>query len=226
MNNNLQQLTHNSTYHKIKIGLKLKDMIEESNIAYYPALYIGSRLDLEFPLLLRARKIIFVDPFFQEEENIHKLFKKVLNYDSKNPKINKISSFHWHISFVFDFGAGLENVHLDIFSLSFEKYNHILPLAYIIEFNSVLEHSLYKTELLEKLIVGGFIINNNESPLRQHTLTLLDILSFGRDLNKIEDNKATNMGLRAIRIDNVPFAIYQKQKNNSKLLHFAEKGNK
>lgn len=218
----MKQISTNSlpacTYHKMKLGIKLAPVIEDAMLCYYPAIYIGSGLDLEFPMILRARKIILVDPCFQDEKNINQIFQKASRFSSQIPNILKISTFHNRISFKFDFGQGQEVVSVDLFAQDYESYKHILPVGYIIEFNSRLDHILYKSDLLAKLVVGGLIIDNHESPLRQQSIGIADILRYGRDKDSIEEGKAGKLGLKTIRIENVPFAVYQKVTQSNKLL--------
>lgn len=221
MENNNSQLLHYCTYHKMKLGLKLIPYINDAMIQHYPAIYIGSGVDIEFPLILLARKIIMVDPCFQKESNINLIFQKVHQFSANIPIVKKISTFHTQISFLFDFGFGNESVSVELFAQDYETYKHILPVGYIIEFNSRLDHTLYKADLLAKLVVGGLIINNHESPLRQNNISLTDIIRFGRDKNRLEEGKAGKLGLKTIRIENVPFAIYQKVTDSAKLLQIS-----
>lgn len=223
MNISLQQIRQLSTFYKIKTGISLLPIIDKSNISHYPLLYIGSNLDLEFPLILQAKKIVMLDPCFSNEENIGKILQKVITYDSEQPEINRFSSWHTRISFYFDFGRGAEKVHVDLVAKTYQEYEIILPLGYIVEFNSKLDHTLFKPDALNKLLIGGLIINNHQSPLRNQNLSLFDILKYGKNIDKVEEIKARKLGLSTIRISRVPFAIYQKTENNPRLLDFAER---
>ncbi|MBU0648179.1 hypothetical protein KJ855_03285 [Patescibacteria group bacterium] len=219
MNTTNQQFT----YHKIKLCLNLTEHIENTSINKFPALYIGSNLDLEFPLLLQARKIIMIDPCHKDKKNISLLINKAQQYDPKNTDYKEISPKHSNLQFDFDFGRGKERAKVDIFAEKYEDYEPILPLGYIIEFNTKLNHTLCKPEILEKLVIGGLIINNHESPLRHRTFGIGDILTFGQDINSFEAKKAKNLGLQTIRIDDVPFAVYKKTRQETKLIEFAER---
>ena len=223
MNTNcLEQYNKVSTYQKIKLGISLYSHLKDSNIVNYPALYIGSNTDIEFPIILGARKIILLDPCFKDENKVNAVFQKIIQYDiSENAAIKKISNKHHHIKYQFDFGEGIEDCYIDILSLGYDEYQPFIPLGYIIEFNSNLDHTLCKPELLTKLINNGLIINNVESPLRHQTLTFMDFILFNKDLNSIEENKAKNMGLATLRFENIPFSVYQKKQNNPKLIDFA-----
>jgi hypothetical protein len=137
------------------------------------------------------------------------------------PHLKKINTFHYNIVFNFDFGFGPEKVVLDLFAKTYQEFNYLSPIGYIIEFNNQLDHGLYKTELLEKLILNGVIIDNQESPLRHQALSITDILFAGSDLDVIEQRKASNLGLKTLRFDQVPFAIYQKVRNSSRLVNFS-----
>ncbi len=221
MNTNLQQIKELSTLHKIKTGVGLLPYIENNSLSLYPLLYISSHLDLEFPLILQAKKIIMLDPCFARNENIGSILQKVINYDSGQPEVNHISSWHTHITFNFDFGRGLEKVHLDLIARKYQDYEIVLPLSCILEFNSPLEHTLYKKDILQKLMIGGLIINNQQSPLKTTKISFLDMLQYGNNVDKIEDVKANKLGLETIRIPNVPYAIYKKTSNSPKLLELS-----
>lgn len=223
MNISLQQIKQLSTFHKIKTGISLLPLIEKSNIGNYPLLYIGSNLDLEFSLILQAKKIIMLDPCFSNEENIGKVLQKVITYDHRQPEINRISSWHTRISFYFDFGRTPEKVIIDLVAKTYQEYEIILPLGYVIEFNSKLDHTLFKPDVLDKLLVGGLIINNHQSPLRNQGLSLFDMIKYGKNIDRVEEIKARKLGLSTIRIPQVPFAVYQKIENNQRLLDFAER---
>jgi hypothetical protein len=163
-----------------------------------------------------------LDPCFSKEKNIGIVLQKVIEYDKDQPEINRISSWHTHINFKFDFGRGPETVYLDLVAKTYQDYEIILPLGYVIEFNSRLDHTLYKTDVLSKLLIGGLIINNHQSPLRNRDLSIFDILKYGNNIDQVEEAKAAKLGLKTIRIPNVPFAVYQKSENSQRLLDFAE----
>lgn len=220
MNQINKTISFESNSHKIRLGLRLVDYIESTGIQKYPAVYLASGLDLEFPLVLRARRIIMIDPIFANENNIGIIRQKILKYDQNGFTEKQISKFHSHFTFQFDFGYGLETVHLDLFARTYQDFNYLSPIGFIIEFNNELDHCLFKSELLSKLIMNGIIIDNQESPLRQQKPSIFDILLYGRDPNTLEDKRASNMGLKTIRIESVPFAVYQKVFNTSKLVNY------
>jgi len=221
MNKIIDKINFSSNLHKIRLGLHLGAYLEDYNICYYPAVYLASGLDLEFPLVLRARRIIMIDPIFQDENNINKILEKIMKYDQRMPELKKINSFHHNITFNFDFGFGPEKVVVDLFAKTYQEFEYLSPIGYIIEFNNQLDHGLYKSELLEKLILNGVIIDNQESPLRHKSLSITDILFPNDDLDDIERRKAAGLGLKTLRFSQVPFAIYQKIRNTSKLLHLS-----
>jgi hypothetical protein len=221
MSNQTKTINYDSNNHKIRLGLRLVNYIESSGIQNYPAVYLASGLDLEFPLVLRARRIIMIDPKFINENNIGIIRQKILKYDPNGFVEKQIGKFHFHFTFQFDFGYGLETVNLDLFARTYQDFNYLSPIGYIIEFNNELDHCLYKSELLEKLIMNGIIIDNQESPLRQMEPSIFDLLLYGKDPDTLEDKRAANMGLKTIRIENVPFAVYQKVYNSSRLTSFS-----
>ncbi len=221
MNNPIKTINYDSVNHKIRLGLRLIDHIRNSGIYNYPAVYLASGLDLEFPLVLRARRIIMIDPIFKDENNINIIRRKIINYDDNGSSYKQISKFHHHFTFQFDFGFGSETVHLDLFAKTYQEFNYLSPIGYIIEFNNELDHCLYKSELLERLITNGVIIDNQESPLKHIKPSITDILFYGKDENILEEKRASNLGLKTIRIENVPFAVYQKVYNTSRLINFS-----
>ena len=225
-NQPIRQPNEFNTKNKIRLALNLNALTESSTIAHYPAIYIGSGLDLEFPLVLNARHIVMIDPCFAVEKNRQTILKKVLEYGSEAKPIRMITAWHHHIEFNFDSGRGPEKTTVDLFARSFADYRSILPIGYIIEFNSILNHSLFKANLLERLLIGGLVINNHESPLRQTMpkLSILDWVDFSGKSDseeELEDKQARKLGLETIRVDNVPFAVYQKVADSPRLIKYA-----
>ncbi|MFA4930767.1 MAG: hypothetical protein WC570_02770 [Patescibacteria group bacterium] len=214
-----QNLDH--TYHKLKIGLALNEYFKDSNISDYPALYIGSDVDLEFPLILQAKKIVMLDPCFSGQQKINEVVHKANTHSQGDLKIKHVSPWHTHLGFVFDFGQGREKVTVDMISQKYEDFESILPLGYIIEFNGILAHTLHKPNIIKKLMLGGIIINNQESPLRQKSLTITDILQYGQNKDELESKKAQALGLNTIRIPDVPFAVYQKFREEEQLINYS-----
>jgi len=209
-------------YYKARMAINLKSIIEESGVSHAPIMYIASGLDIEFPLLLQARHIIMVDPCFSREDAVNQIIAKVNQYDSYEPRITQISPSHHNIKFRFNFGRDLEIVNLDLFGKRYEEYLNFLPLGAIIEYNSSLDHTLAKPDLLRKLMNGGLIINNQPSPIRDLHLGWLNRLSNTLDPDKIEDQNAQYLGLKSRRLPFLPFAIYQKENSTANLLKYSE----
>jgi len=222
MKNKNKQPKFESNTHKIRLGLNLNNFIVNTNISHYPAVYLASGLDLEFPLILRARRIIMMDPIFLEEDNVNKIIQKIHKYDTSGFTHKKISAFHNHFTFNFDFGYGQELVHLDLFAKTYQEFNYLSPIGYIIEFNNDLDHCLYKADLLERLVTNGLIIDNTDSPLKKTSSTIFEKIFYGSNPEKSEERRASNIGLNTIRLEEVPFSIYQKIKNTSKLLSVSQ----
>ncbi len=218
MNNKNTQSKVKSNAHKIRLGLNLNNFIVNTNISHYPAVYMASGLDLEFPLVLRARRIIMIDPIFSEEENINKIIQKIHKYDTSGFSHKKISIFHNHFTFNFDFGSGPELVNVDLFAKTYQEFNYLSPIGYIIEFNNNLDHCLHKPDLLERLVVNGLIVDNTDSPLKKTSSTIFEKIFYGTNTEKSEEKRASGVGLNTIRLENIPFSVYQKVKQSNKLL--------
>lgn len=209
-------------YYKVKLAMQLADTITQSGVAHSPTMYLASGIDIELPLLLQSRHIIMVDPCFSQLKSVNYVINKVNQYDSCDPEIKQISPFHHHIKFRFNFGRDLETVNLDLFGKRYQEYQNFLPLGCILEYNSALDHSLAKSDLIAKLMTGGLIINNQPSPMREVHVGWLNRLSNTVDPNQIEDQNAQHLGLTALRFPYIPFAVYQKHASNQRLLTYSE----
>jgi|GEM_PF-2638920 len=215
-------INEHGNYYKVKLAMHLADVITQSGAAHSPTMYLASGLDIEFPLLLQSRHIIMVDPCFSQIDSVHRIVSKINQYDSYDPEVKQISPYHHHIKFRFNFGRDLETVNLDLFGKRYQEYQNFLPLGCILEYNSSLNHSLAKSDLITKLMTGGLIINNQPSPMREVHVGWLNRLSNTIDPDQIEDQNAQHLGLSTIRLPFIPFAVYQKQSSNPRLLNYSE----
>lgn len=71
----------------------------------YPTVYVCSGLDIEYPLLLGARKIVMVDPIFEDEAELSSLQERLKGITQSDIQVDSDT-----FSFEFDFGEGRENV--------------------------------------------------------------------------------------------------------------------
>lgn len=218
--NTKQHINFDANSHKIRLGLRLGNYIESLGIYKYPAVYLASGLDLELPLVLRARRIIMIDPIFTLEQNIEAIRQKIIMYDPSGLIEKKVSTYHYNFTFSFDFGYGPETVYLDIFAKTYQDFDYLSPIGYILEFNNELDHCLFKSDLMEKLITNGLIIDNQESPLRTQKPSIFDMVFYGQNPDILEDKRAAAIGLKTIRIENIPFTIYQKLYKSNRLLNY------
>ena len=102
----------------VVLELVKKDLLTTEILQTHPLVYIGSGLDVEYPLALGGRHIIMVDPIFsdpQSEEEIIKKIKKIIERE-----VNK-GFLTGQINFTFDFGVGVEPVIVQLVPKMYER---------------------------------------------------------------------------------------------------------
>lgn len=102
----------------IVLELIEKNFLPTEVLQKYPLVYIGSGLDVEYPLAIGGRHIIMVDPIFadsQAEEEIVEKIKSIIKRE-----INK-GFLVGQLNFTFDFGAGIESVVVQLIPKLYER---------------------------------------------------------------------------------------------------------
>jgi hypothetical protein len=136
-----------------------KKLIDEELLKENPVVYIGSGVDIDYPLSLGARNITMIDPIFCDEAAIQDIKGRIERF-----KPEKISENRF--KFDFDFGKGKESVNM---TLSPETYGQetgsaILPerVAAILLFASQSPAGTVEPDevMKKRLARGGLILNN------------------------------------------------------------------
>lgn len=99
------------------VEIREKNLINPEILKQHPTIYVGSSVDIEYPLLLGARNITLVDPIFRDEKAVAELAGRIVNFTGENPQ--QVSA--QEISFSFDFGEGDEDVLVQISPTAYAK---------------------------------------------------------------------------------------------------------
>ncbi len=88
----------------VVLDLRKRKLIDQDILQNHPTVYLGSGIDIEYPLCLGARKIILVDPVFTDQNVREDVLKKIAQMTGEEPVSVSKNTF----SFIFDFGNGRE----------------------------------------------------------------------------------------------------------------------
>jgi len=90
--------------------IREKNLIDQTILKQYPTVYVGSGVDIEYPLTLGARKVEMVDPIFHDERAVSDLITELTKIAGEAPKQTSKNNFEFH----FDFGDGDEKVTITV----------------------------------------------------------------------------------------------------------------
>jgi hypothetical protein len=150
---------------EVKKGIVLetveKELIPPDTLKHHPIVYIGSGIDVEYPLALGGRHILMVDPFLADEN----AKKEILQNLEK--LAGTVSNIAETIEFKFDFGEGLEDVKVHMIAKPYpysEKQrkdtDYVIPMDAAAILSYAPEGISFDTDLLrEKLSDGGVLIH-------------------------------------------------------------------
>jgi len=85
------------------LEIREKNVLNEELLKHSATLYIGTGLDIEYPLCFGARNIVMIDPIFKDKSVIERLRLKISELTE-----NQFTENDGHFYFKFDFGQGKE----------------------------------------------------------------------------------------------------------------------
>ncbi len=132
--------------------------------------YVGSAVDIEYPLLLGARKITMVDPSYKDEKNVQYIADRLNNM---RPVMRNVDIRGYYMNFSFNFTGGIQNERVSVtfepkyveigeyqfYRYRYEMYKPSEPIGLLLSFAS--GGSLFDSvELLDAVSVGGYILSD------------------------------------------------------------------
>ncbi|MDD5639210.1 MAG: hypothetical protein PHR47_00145 [Candidatus Pacebacteria bacterium] len=166
LSTNTFPLEHKTSYKKgITRDIISKNLIAENILQNNLAVYLGSGVDIEYPLVLGARNIWLIDPQFQNNESKLELKEKIEKIIKEKLPL-KMQDL---LKFDFDFGSGKEGVIVSLIpkkygidDIDFPKNIGLVILFASQDANGQVEVS---GDIRKNIIDGGYILN--ESDLKQ-----------------------------------------------------------
>jgi hypothetical protein len=141
-------------------------MIPEEVLKNYPTVYLGSDVDIDYPLALGSRKIAMVDYLLKSPELQQELTRRIKALINQEVKIENN-----RITFPFNFGSGVETVTVDIepkvynpaseeLAQGFEKYQSPQQIGLVLGFASqgpagIIE---FGDDIKSRLVENGVIL--------------------------------------------------------------------
>lgn len=148
----------------VLLDLLEKKEINQNVLRKCETIYLGSNIDIEYPLCLGARKIVLADPAFKNPISQTLLFKKIKDLVGREPTHTSENEY----TFFFDFGDGPEEVMLELAGKSYafreELTEYKIPdgvgliLSFITPSGTTLKHPLDARAVRDKLVAGGMVI--------------------------------------------------------------------
>lgn len=144
-------------------------MIDQNIVQNYPTVYLGSGIDIEYPLVLGSRKIILVDPVFRDSKIRGIVIGRIAELTGEQPS-KVLESTH---SFTFDFGNGREEATVTFeqepYSSVEEVSKYKIPenigmiLCFLSTTGLTRGHNLDAQSVRDKLVPGGMILAYGEA---------------------------------------------------------------
>ena len=205
---------------KTEIALNLREGFEEDGILKKEKLlYIGSGTDIEYPLLLGGRNLLFIDPVFEDEEKIKELEQRIKTLDPEARIVQENGQFKACLNFCPGEGEK-ESVTVEVLPIGIQDYSPSDSVGGILAFNSRGPSELLSIftnqQLLEKIIKGGYILDNESSPIRlKAAQETIERQMTDDELTERERQIANQVGLEKIDTgypDNSFYRIDDKKK--------------
>lgn len=147
---------------KLENALALRNRLQQEGIVQKEKMkYIGSGLDIQYPLLLGGRNIILVDSIFQEDQHLPDLLERIKKYDPEAQLTKEESNSTIH--FLFDFGKGKEQVAIQVVPQSFQSLPKQEPIGVLITYCLGPNNIFYYPKLLKSVVERGYILTNEYS---------------------------------------------------------------
>lgn len=148
----------------IALETRERGLLDDRLLREYPTVYIGSGIDVEYPLALGARKLVMLDPSL-DSERAGLVTKKLRGY------VSDVEENGSECRFQFDFGSGPEEVSVtlapDVFvdGADFRKEpdgpDRFVPperVGMFLCYQSV--EPSQDPEAFERLVSGGYVVSN------------------------------------------------------------------
>jgi hypothetical protein len=138
-----------------------KRLLSDEILRNHPLVYIGSGIDIEYPLALGGRHIIMVDPIFVDETAISEVIERIKVACNKEAKDDD-----GKLSFTFDFGSSNEDVLVELSAKPYSNSNegYVIPenTGAIVLYASQSPSGVVRVDehMKSKLVENGIIIED------------------------------------------------------------------
>lgn len=147
---------------KLENALALRSRLQQEGIVQREKTeYVGSGVDVEYPLLLGSRNLILVDPILQDKKSSTKVSERVRRFDPEAQEIKEDGSLTIH--FLFDFGNGKEKTSVQVLPQFFQSLPKQEPIGVLITYCLGPNNIFSYPKLLKSVVERGYILTNEYS---------------------------------------------------------------
>lgn len=207
--------TGRSALIKANLGTNLGDRLERETIHDLPVIYLGSASDVEFPLSLRYRNIILVDPGLTSDGSALIEIRGLLQQLGQVEESEKDGKYCFKVDC--DFGSGKETVRVECVPQEAQdyKYDRAEALGGILSFQGGNANAFQYPELMSHLSEGAIIFDNHKNFIDEEVMKELPDIMYDLHIIKfrnIYDRKlreiAARYGLEAMMTPGIGLPYY------------------
>ena len=161
--------------------LRGRKLLDETLLRQFPAIYVGSGIDFEYPVLMGARRVMLVDPILSDEKARQTLIQRV-------GQVVPVTETEREVHFEIDFESGkteavILEIHPEIYgglpdmphmknqAAHFASFQTDEPIALLLGFRTEGMDIDTDFKIMEQIVPGGIVLADHMSSQYLHELS-------------------------------------------------------